>query len=199
MKRYLLYLTIIALGTLIFTSPNQARDDSKRTGIVENASAQTPPAPVQAAVASQLPPATPQAAPAVQTASTQAVAPAPAPQPAPAPAPNSPDAIMASAGLSPSDYQYADYIISHESGWCSTKWEGEIGVCPGSYIAVYSPDYTYKGYGLCQSTPAIKMSAIAGDWATNPVTQLRWCTQYAVARYGSWYGAYIHWINNHNW
>src|SRR5262249_4619370 len=32
---------------------------------------------------------------------------------------------MALAGISPSDYQYADYIISHESGWCPTKAQGQ--------------------------------------------------------------------------
>jgi resuscitation-promoting factor RpfB len=102
---------------------------------------------------------------------------------------------MALAGISPNDYTYADYIISHESGWCPTKAQGEIGSCPA--YAGYVP--SYGGYGLCQSTPGIKMSSAGSDWATNPITQLRWCSGYAEGRYGSWYAAYQHWAAYHNW
>jgi resuscitation-promoting factor RpfB len=101
---------------------------------------------------------------------------------------------MALAGISPSDYQYADYIISHESGWCPTKAQGEH-YCP----AIPDNSGTSNGYGLCQATPGYKMSSAGSDWATNPITQLRWCTGYANSRYGGWYNAYIHWINNGNW
>jgi len=101
---------------------------------------------------------------------------------------------MALAGIAPSDYNYADYIISHESGWCPTKAQGQYGGCP-----VYSGSVpSYGGYGLCQSTPGSKMASAGGDWATNPVTQLRWCSSYA-SRYGGWYGSYQHWLANHNW
>jgi uncharacterized protein YabE (DUF348 family) len=101
---------------------------------------------------------------------------------------------MALAGISPDDYDYVDYIISHESGWCPTKAQGEH-YCPSL------PDNsdTPNGYGLCQSTPGRKMASAGADWATNPVTQLRWCAGYAQGRYGSWGAAYNHWVNNHNW
>lgn len=102
---------------------------------------------------------------------------------------------MALAGISPSDYQYVDYIVSHESGWCPTKAQGEIGYCPA--YAGYVP--SYGGYGLCQSTPGIKMESAGSDWATNPVTQLEWCSGYAEGRYGGWANAYDHWIANGNW
>lgn len=102
---------------------------------------------------------------------------------------------MALAGIAPSDYQYVDYIVSHESGWCPTKAQGEIGSCP-AYTG-YVP--SYGGYGLCQSTPGNKMSSAGSDWATNPITQLRWCSGYAEGRYGSWQSAYYHWVANHNW
>ena len=101
---------------------------------------------------------------------------------------------MALAGISPSDYQYADYIISHESGWCPTKAQGEH-YCP----AVPDNSGTPNGYGLCQSTPGYKMQSAGADWATNPITQLRWCSGYANSRYGGWYNAYVHWLNNSNW
>jgi len=106
-------------------------------------------------------------------------------------------AVMQAAGISSSDYPYVDYIVSRESGWCPTKWQGQAGYCPPSYQEIHSPSSGY-GYGLVQSTPAIKMSSAGGDWATNPVTQLRWASGYA-SRYGGWAGAYNHWVTYHNW
>jgi uncharacterized protein YabE (DUF348 family) len=103
---------------------------------------------------------------------------------------------MALAGIAPSEYQYADYIISNESGWCPTKWQGEYGGCPAYHGA---PTSSYTGYGLCQATPGSKMASAGEDWATNPVTQLKWCTGYARSRYGSWQAAYNHWLSAHNW
>lgn len=101
---------------------------------------------------------------------------------------------MARAGIAPSDYQYADYIISHESGWCPTKAQGQYGGCPA--YAGYVP--STGGYGLCQATPGGKMASAGADWATNPITQLKWCSAYAQ-RYGGWYGSYIFWTNHHYW
>jgi uncharacterized protein YabE (DUF348 family) len=101
---------------------------------------------------------------------------------------------MALAGISSSDYSFADYIISHESGWCPTKAQGEHS-CP----VVPDDANTSAGYGLCQATPGYKMASAGSDWATNPVTQLRWCAGYAAGRYGSWAAAYSHWVANHNW
>jgi uncharacterized protein YabE (DUF348 family) len=102
---------------------------------------------------------------------------------------------MALVGISPSDYMYVDYIISHESGWCPTKAQGQYGACPPYSGSVP----TYGGYGLCQSTPPQKMATAGADWATNPVTQLRWCNDYALRRFGSWGAAYNYWLAHHNW
>lgn len=99
---------------------------------------------------------------------------------------------MALAGIPPGDYQYADYIISHESGWCPTKWQGEH-TCPPTFEPLYSI-YSAVGYGLGQSTPAANMSAFGSDWETDPVTQLKWANAYANSHYGGWYGAYEHWL-----
>jgi uncharacterized protein YabE (DUF348 family) len=101
---------------------------------------------------------------------------------------------MALAGIVSSDYDYVDYIISHESGWCPTKAQGEHN-CP----AVPDNADTPNGYGLCQATPGYKMASAGSDWQTNPITQLRWCAGYAQGRYGSWAAAYNHWVNYHNW
>ncbi len=87
---------------------------------------------------------------------------------------------MALAGIAPSDYNYVDYIVSHESGW-----RPNAGSSGGPY-------------GLCQAYPGSKMASAGSDWATNPVTQLRWCNGYA-SRYGGWAGSYNHWVSYHNW
>jgi uncharacterized protein YabE (DUF348 family) len=102
---------------------------------------------------------------------------------------------MALAGIAPGDYQYVDYIVSRESGWCPTKAQGQYGGCPP--YAGYVP--ASGGYGLCQSTPGSKMASAGADWATNPITQLRWCSSYAARTYGGWAGAYNHWVTHHNW
>ena len=101
---------------------------------------------------------------------------------------------MALAGIPARDYQYADFIISHESGWCPTKAQGEH-YCP----AIPDNPYTPYGYGLCQATPGYKMSSMGSDWATNPITQLEWCNGYADSRYGGWYNAYYHWVHYRWW
>ena len=90
---------------------------------------------------------------------------------------------MAAAGIAESDYGYVEYIISHESGWGVTK-----------------SNYSGSGaYGLCQALPGSKMASAGSDWATNPITQLKWCNGYAVGRYGSWAKAYDSWIQKHWW
>lgn len=102
---------------------------------------------------------------------------------------------LVAAGVSPADYAAVDYIIGKESGWCPTKWQGEYGACPAYHGA---PTSAGVGYGLCQATPGYKMASAGADWSTNPVTQLRWCSNYAK-RYGGWQGAYNFWIVNRWW
>jgi hypothetical protein len=95
-----------------------------------------------------------------------------------------PIAWMAAAGVSPSDYGYVDYIVNHESSWAGiTTWNHS-----GS-----------GAYGMFQALPGSKMASAGADWATNPVTQIRWATGYATGRYGSWAGAYNYWLTHHSW
>jgi len=89
---------------------------------------------------------------------------------------------MAQAGISASDYAAVDYIVSHESGWNP----GAVNASSGAT-------------GLCQALPGSKMASAGSDWASNPVTQLKWCTGYAAGRYGGWWGAYDFWLANHWW
>lgn len=110
--------------------------------------------------------------------------------------PSDKQAVMAAAGLTPAEYPYVDFIISHESGWCPTKLQGQYGYCPP-----YAPENipTNLGYGLGQATPATKMAPFGADWKTSAVTQLKWATSYAKGRYGTWEAAYNFWQNNHYW
>ncbi len=89
--------------------------------------------------------------------------------------------VMAAAGISPSDYPYVDYIIRHESGWRPLAANASSGA-----------------YGLCQALPGSKMASAGADWATNPVTQLRWCSSYAAGK-GGWAASYNLWVTQHWW
>jgi uncharacterized protein YabE (DUF348 family) len=110
--------------------------------------------------------------------------------------PSDKTSLMAAAGIRSSDYPFVDYIISHESGWCPTKLQGQVGYCPG-YPPINIP--YGLGYGLGQATPGSKMSSFGADWASNPITQLRWASSYANARFGSWGAAYNYWQAHRNW
>lgn len=90
--------------------------------------------------------------------------------------------LMKKAGIKSSDYYYVDYIITKESSW--------------NEKAINSKS---QAYGLCQALPGEKMKSTGEDWKTNPITQLKWCNEYAKSRYGSWEEAYNFWINNNWW
>ena len=79
---------------------------------------------------------------------------------------------MALAGISPGDYNYADYIIEHESHW--------------NPAAVNASGCA----GLGQACPGSKLAAVCPNWANDPVCQLRFFDNYAKRTYGSWAAAY---------
>lgn len=58
---------------------------------------------------------------------------------------------------------------------------------------------TAESYGLPQANPGTKMASAGADWATNPVTQLRWARGYANVRYGSTCGAWAFWQTHGYW
>ena len=88
---------------------------------------------------------------------------------------------MRMAGISESDFGAANYIITRESGWR------------------YNARNPSGAYGLPQALPGGKMSSAGSDWATNPITQLRWFNSYCKQRYGSIQGAYNHWQSYHSY
>ncbi len=93
---------------------------------------------------------------------------------------------MAMAGISESDYGYVEYIVSHEGSWCPYRWQGDSSCINHGSVR------DSLGYGMFQATPGRKMSSAGSDWATNPITQIKWANSYAIGRYGSWKAAYDH-------
>lgn len=93
------------------------------------------------------------------------------------------EALLDKSKIPVSDYKYAIDIIQKESGWSHTVWNSL-----GS-----------SAYGLCQALPYYKMASAGADYMTNPITQLNWCHDYALERYGSWYNAHQFWLINRYW
>ncbi len=82
---------------------------------------------------------------------------------------------MAAAGIAESDFGYANYLVTKESGWRVNATNASSGA-----------------YGLPQALPGGKMASAGSDWQTNPITQLRWMNGYVIGRYGSWANAVAH-------
>lgn len=84
-------------------------------------------------------------------------------------------------GIAQSDWPYVDCVINGCEGYdAEGGWDG-----------VQKWNWAGSGaYGICQSLPAEKMASAGDDWQTNGVTQLRWCHEYAINRYGSWSAAW---------
>lgn len=87
---------------------------------------------------------------------------------------------MALAGISPDEYEAADFVISHESGWNPASMSGNG--CAG----------------LGQACPASKLANSCPNWQNDPVCQLRFFTGYA-SRYGGWNGAKAAWLRQGWW
>ena len=92
------------------------------------------------------------------------------------------ESLMQQAGIPQSDWAATDYIVSHESSWNSAATNPSSGA-----------------YGLCQALPASKMASAGDDYKSNPVTQLKWCHDYANSRYGGWWKSFAYWQANRWW
>lgn len=207
MKRYLIYLAIISLGTIAFSNPPLAQrayaSDSKAPAKAQTAAPKSVTTPKTATVATQ-----PEIKPTI--APTQPTPPAfDANNPATWPSCPATQIVWAQDGqchdklatpvyVAPTqtqvaytapapassgntgqcgDNEYAHYIYMHESG-CDTDRYNSIGC-----------------YGIGQSCPKSKIAQCGADYAC----QNAWFSNYAEQRYGGWAGAYQFWINNHYW
>lgn len=92
------------------------------------------------------------------------------------------ESLMQQAGIPESDWNAVDYIVRHESSWNSSAQNTESGA-----------------YGLCQALPSWKMASAGTDYMSNPVTQLKWCHDYASHRYGGWWSSFAFWRSNKWW
>ncbi|HWJ82411.1 MAG TPA: lytic transglycosylase domain-containing protein [Nocardioides sp.] len=84
-------------------------------------------------------------------------------------------ALLGDYGFSADQFGCLDSLWTRESGW-STSADN-----PSS-----------SAYGIPQALPGSKMASEGADWATNPVTQIKWGLGYIRDRYGSPCGAWGH-------
>ncbi len=90
-------------------------------------------------------------------------------------------ALLAEFGFGADQFGCLDSLYTRESNW---TWNADN---PSS-----------SAYGIPQALPGEKMSSAGADWATNPVTQIRWGLGYIQDRYGSPCGAWGH-SESHGW
>lgn len=90
-------------------------------------------------------------------------------------------ALLGEFGFSSDQFGCLDSLWTRESNW---RWNAD--------------NPTSSAYGIPQALPGSKMSSAGADWATNPVTQIRWGLGYIDARYGSPCAAWAH-SESHNW
>ncbi|WP_315211447.1 G5 domain-containing protein [Actinomyces massiliensis] len=107
---------------------------------------------------------------------------APAPAPSPAGDGTTPDgaqaiarSMMGSYGWGDGEFSCLQSLWNRESGWNYQAENASSGA-----------------YGIPQALPGSKMSSVAGDWATNPSTQITWGMQYIQGRYGTPCSAWAH-------
>ena len=84
-------------------------------------------------------------------------------------------ALLPEFGFSSDQFGCLDSLYMRESGWNAT-----------------ADNPTSSAYGIPQALPGSKMSSAGADWATNPVTQIRWGLGYIQDRYGSPCSAWGH-------
>ena len=76
--------------------------------------------------------------------------------------------LVADRGWAEDQFGCLESLWTKESGW---RWNAD--------------NPTSDAYGIPQSLPGSKMASIGSDWATNPVTQIKWGLDYISARYGT--------------
>jgi len=76
--------------------------------------------------------------------------------------------LAADRGWGGRQFDCLDSLWAKESGW---RWNADN---PGS-----------DAYGIPQALPGSRMASFGSDWATNPITQIKWGLQYVSNRYGT--------------
>src|SRR5665811_1867991 len=78
-------------------------------------------------------------------------------------------------GWGDGEFSCLDSLWTKESGW---NWSANNG--------------SSGAYGIPQSLPGDKMASAGSDWATNPVTQIKWGLGYIASTYGTPCSAWAH-------
>lgn len=76
-----------------------------------------------------------------------------------------PQDAVTQAGIASSDFQYVDFIVKRNS---------------------ITRDWWYNDVILLFNVSSEQMSAFGADYASNPITQLRWADAYVKSTHGSW-------------
>jgi hypothetical protein len=84
-------------------------------------------------------------------------------------------ALLSEFGFGQDQFGCLDSLWTRESGWNPS-----------------ADNPTSSAYGIPQALPGSKMASAGSDWATNPVTQIRWGLGYIADRYGSPCSAWGH-------
>jgi hypothetical protein len=84
-------------------------------------------------------------------------------------------ALLSEFGWSLDQFDCLDSLWTRESNW-----------------NVHADNPNSSAYGIPQALPGSKMSSAGADWATNPITQIRWGLGYIQDRYGSPCSAWGH-------
>jgi hypothetical protein len=77
-------------------------------------------------------------------------------------------ALLPDFGFGPEQFSCLDQLYVSESNW-----------------RIDADNPTSSAYGIPQALPGSKMASAGADWATNPVTQIRWGLGYIEDRYGT--------------
>ncbi|MGX6602434.1 aggregation-promoting factor C-terminal-like domain-containing protein [Micromonosporaceae bacterium Da 78-11] len=83
--------------------------------------------------------------------------------------------LMLKAGFGIDQFPCLDKLWKKESGW--------------NYRAT---NRSSGAYGIPQALPGSKMGSVAGDWKSNPATQIKWGLGYIEGRYNTPCGAWSH-------
>ncbi|MEP6697941.1 MAG: hypothetical protein ABJA34_13845 [Pseudonocardiales bacterium] len=92
------------------------------------------------------------------------------------------------------DPQGAARVIAAQSyGWTGSQFTCLDRLWTRESAWNYRAQNPYSGaYGIPQALPGSKMASVGSDWATNPVTQIKWGLGYIESRYGSPCSAWGH-------
>ena len=92
------------------------------------------------------------------------------------------------------DPKAAAQAIMGDYGFGSDQWGCLEQLWIGESNWNYQAENSSSGaYGIPQSLPGSKMSSVASDWQTNPVTQIKWGLNYIQQSYGTPCGALDAW------